>query len=357
METIDDVIIAFHCVASFICWFCLLLMFCYGIVMEQHLANKPIVIFGSIAIILFFCQSASFLLVYAKIIDININYVRDTFTATTNQIAIICTFLAFLGRLKYSFKQTKYESNNCIFIIFSIMIFIYFLCGIILNISFGEYKKNNIDLSLYLKIVIIILISMTIIDLLFSFGVTLLFFKKLWRLNIDYMGKHNFIEIINNDIDIDADINDGDMESVAFSIGSNNRKFTLSPRQKSIMHIMSKMTILVSISIIFEQLLMIYVTIINIAGIYKWISWDKYQYKLKIIAIIWAIEIIMNSLCILLSFDAISFWYGLICGKFHKYLSKSCIFLAKKRLLKQIKSSSSQSLGIPLLTELETGIN
>ena len=118
MDPIDNAIITFHSIASIICWFCLLLMFCYGVVMEKFdYIKKSLVTFGALSIIMFFLSSSSFLMVYAKLIDVDLNYVRDTFTATTNQLGKIFSYLLFISRLRYSFKGTKYGSNKYIFII------------------------------------------------------------------------------------------------------------------------------------------------------------------------------------------------------------------------------------------------
>ena len=186
-----------------------------------------------------------------------------------------------------------------------------------LVVSFGLYTQNMIEIDMYLEMVVIILIATTLIDMLLSIGLTVTFFNKLWMLglNMDYIGKQN----------------------------AN----TLDTNQMKIMKIISKLTILSITESTFYQILIIFFAVTNAMKIFDSIPQNVYRFQLRIASILWALEVMMISICVFLSFDAAHFWFSLFCGRTHKCLSRCCASLAKKRMKRQLQRQ--QSLSVPLL--------
>ena len=68
-----------------------------------------------------------------------------------------------------------------------------------------------------------------------------------------------------------------------------------------------------------NQMINIFIAIINFANRFHWISESQYNQKFDIFLALWALEMIVDAICIFLTFDFNERIYKIICGKLQEH--------------------------------------
>lgn len=279
-------------------------------------------------------------------------------------VANIFTYIVFIHRVYYTFKNSRYAIRKIhlvfltiILVMDTVAIFIYVFC---LTTFFANAQNSSTDMLL------IVLSFDTINDIAINITLLYLFLTKLRRivLNLNFQSidelsstqqQHNdrstLIQNVGNSketIDIDHDNNEStetdenlDFENMYSDI------FNLDDKQKEIVYIMTKVSLLTIIAALFAQSF----NIITAFNEYTF-SGNGYTEKLYIGAIIAytcrGIEGFINCTVLYLMFTFSINEYKFCCGKCHKCLYSSCILNVKQNIRKdtQLKYDSMSNLQV-----------
>ena len=250
-------------------------------------------------------------------------------------------YLLCLERLKHSFKNTKYASSHKTFCLFYIGIFMILITYIIKSSIYCYLYNHNHDEdtdSLYAIVGDIDMGITQIIDLLLSIAIMTLFLNKLYKLNVDltdinYLnGSH---QIMTHSLSINSSRRNN------YNIRNKKRKLSLNQRQKSVIGIMAKITLLSFIALLSSQIFLFLGGALYFAEILGSTN--------QTIQLLWslgtgyfAINTLIISASIALSFDFSYKWYKKIC-RFNKICVKCCTWSTKKKITK-VSSSSMDNL-------------
>lgn len=279
-------------------------------------------------------------------------------------------YLLFLERLKHSFQNTKYASSNKTFCIFYIGISIFLLSYTIkTSIYIYLYNHNHDEAtdSLYAIVGDIDMGITQIIDLLLSIGIMTLFLNKLYKLNVDLTD----INFLNGGSSYNSHINNNNYHhhhhhhhimshSVSINASSHHqsqshsqhrrqikRKLSLNQRQKSVIGIMAKITLLSGIALASSQIVLFLGGALYLSELIP--NYQQYSYTLWAIKMgYFSINAVIISGSIALSFDFSYKWYKNFCNRIDKICVKCCTWSTKKKITK-ISCSSIDRLDHNLL--------
>ena len=234
----------------------------------------------------------------------------DKFLYLVNVVSVGCwhygqlfCYCYLLNRLYIGFKDTEYSLSNKIFILLSMLLFMYFIyCGMIIIDSRMYLNNSNRDLQL----IMIEMIGILTFDLILTSSLLIIFIKKLYRVS-------NRIRVTS--ITVAAWTDDFDDVKLEVEHLEMNR----------IYDIISRVTILSVILIITSQLDSIFLIFILTFIIGLDISDHVITGLFAVSDLFRGIHIIIASLCILLGFECMNNWYQYCCNKCHKTTKQYCI--------------------------------
>lgn len=271
-------------------------------------------------------------------------------------------YLLFLERLKHSFKSTKYASSPRTFWIFYIGIILFLISYIIRSSIYCYLYRNNHDEdtdSLYAIVGDIDMGVTQIIDLSLSIGIMTLFLNKLYKLNVD-LTDINFLNGSHQIMTHSLSINGSNHSHRSHQHSHSNlkyskpkkRKLSLNQRQKSVIGIMAKITLLSGIALLSSQILLFLG-----GGLYLTeIFWkDQVQLLWSLKMGYFAINTVIISGSIALSFDFSYKWYKKIC-RINKICIKCCTWSTKKKITK-ISSSSFDNLLTSNISNISSNVS
>ena len=266
------------------------------------------------------------------------------------RLAEVFVWLVFIHRLKVSFNGTKYQSSKYIYYIFYILIIIFIIGNIVYNVIYSLHH-NLFGLGAasereYDVVAAINLWSQAAIDLILTVGLTYLYSNKLYRLNMD-IGMSDPIQLkqiqsyyaqkalrssqFGDDFRfLSASISmDGAYEYQKDENSSQlNLSISFNEKQQKVLGIMSKLTLLSTFAIVFTQFIAIYIAVVTELYIEAIIGFANFRYWCGWLIFLWSFSVIINALCVFLSFDFQSGCYYKICGAFDK-----CCFVCCKRCI------------------------
>ena len=286
--------------------------------------------------------------------------------------AEIFVWLVFLKRLEISFSNTKYQSSEKIYYIFYILIFIFIVSDIIYSIMHIVCMELDIDKSpkAYDIDGEIHLWLQQVIDLLMTAGLLYLYSNKLYRLTMEMgMRDPSQLEKIkkystqtlqnceysitnikatigkNGDYEYQRDESKKDSDTDASSL---KLIISFNQGQEKILRVMSKISILSSFAIVFVQIIALYLAILYSLFANHFITLDQFINCQSWLLFISAFGVIINVVCMFLSFDFVSKYYYKWCGVCDKCCFHCCTHIVATRIKKHVIKQTE--LGQPLLT-------
>jgi len=282
------------------------------------------------------------------------------------RMAQIFVWLLFIRRLKVSFNGTKYKTSPFVYRVFYFLIFLFVTSSIIYSFIFALYKIVAVPVVSHLVFSINVQVSLWLqqwIDLTMSGGLLYLYWSKLRRLNMDIaMTDGAQLKQIERYSEKRREFSRSEPSSKRSSSRQTPRPslvtaeenvsaeplklvVTFNRRQQQILRVMSKMTLLSALAIGATQFMALYLaTYLElyllglIDDVREWAQWG---------AVMWAVTVIINSLCMFMSFDFADKMYISCCGTLHRCCfecCKSCVgHSIKNHVVRQTE------LGQPLL--------
>ena len=217
-----------------------------------------------------------------------------------------------------------------------------------------------------------------VIDLLMTAGLLYLYSNKLYRLNMDIgMRDPSQLEAIkkysiqisqthseystsngnqryqqgikatigmNGDYEYQRDESKNDRNTNSSSL---KLRISFNKGQQKILRVMSKISILSSLAIVFVQIIALYFATMESLIANHCITHDQYYYWQGWLIFIWAFGVIISTVCMFLSFDFVSKHYYRWCG----LCDKCCFHCCKRIVTTKIKNHviKRTELGQPLL--------
>eukprot|EP01084_Bolivina_argentea_P097178 174710_1 len=235
----------------------------------------------------------------------NINHIiLASIFPVTWQCGLISIYILCIKRLRITFSGTKYDSPNKIYIAMYCACGIFGLCLIAQRISYTIHLCGMMSEMWYDFVTFVVIIVEEVVDVVLSISLVGLFIRKLRQLTLDINLKASC-----DDVELD------DMQSVQNSL--------LSAKQLKIITSMSKLTILSSIIIISTECYFLYL------GIVYWLGVPQ-----KLNAIRWmcfSLNVMVNSICLVLNFDFAETLYNRLCCHFHYCCRKICAYQTKRQ--------------------------
>ena len=228
-------------------------------------------------------------------------YIGNVLPALCWALGTNCVYFLFIKRLQITFDDTKYAISNKVFIAFycgSILFMVVFIAS---DVCYYLYIRNVLSEIQDAHIVVIAVICEQIIDLLLSICLMALFLQRLRRLNVDI--------IIN--------------ASHGYKVSDSEVIFN--EDQMKIIKSMSKVTILSCFAIVTFQVVAIY------TGFAFWFGKPSTESN-EIRYMLGILDCIVNSLCVVLSFDFAEIWYYRLCCCFDICCAKLCTYQTKRQL-------------------------
>eukprot|EP01084_Bolivina_argentea_P112158 200045_1 len=286
--------------------------------------SKSIIILSILAIT-FYCISLSSVLIGDIYIDsiywLGIPYAITSITwATANSFV----YLTFMKRTYNVFCNTAYASPFSTYIILLIVIFIYFDCEIAfftLEI-YNFFDPDGISDDTKFKIETIVAVIEVIADITISFCLTTLFVRKLLSVALATFDRDELYDQHKKSL----------MRKMSFS-----DEIEVNSAQQTLLHIITKQTILAAIGTFATQIwLMYYVPLVMIWSFGKDNTTNE-LYALHVLSeFMMVTDCSINALCILLAFAFFKTYYHLLCGFCHKCCLRRCIAFTKRRVAREL---------------------
>ena len=319
LDSLSYVIFSAHVVAILVCFILLMIIWYYWYAVGMKIANTTIMVLSMISIALYLFNSV--LLAIGSVGIWDISSIADLFGTPVWASSQICTYLVFTNRFKLSFKNTNYALSNTLYFVYYFIITIYILLNyteIIIYILF-KFTSININADDYEDYLILTCFFVLVIDLFLSISLLWTFLHKLVGLHID-IGQQS------------------------------NARY----KQNTIIHVMSKMNILTTISVLSSQVFVIWVFVINAMYRFGFMDFGEYFNALRILFVLWAFENIINAICIYLSFEFAGGVYNKFCRGMHYFCVRLCIKWTRKRTIKIKTKQMKESLEVPFLSDDST---
>ena len=316
LPALNYTILTANIIAAIICIILLLTIWYYWYAVGMKVANRTIMVLSMAGISLYCLSSISLAIGAMELIDIvHISDIVDIPLWSSSQI---CTYLVFTNRFKISFKDTKYALPNKLYLIYYIMLTIYFMihCAEVITYILVEYTSNSLNNNQYLDYFIAASFSVLFIDLFLSISLLWTFLHKLIGLHID-IGQQS------------------------------NARY----KQNAIIHVMSKMNILTTISVLSSQVFVIFTLCLNTLHRFDIVDLKEFGTLLKILFSLWAFENVINAMCIYLSFEFAAPVYDKLCRKMHYCCVALCVKWTRKRTIEIKINEMKQSLEVPFLND------
>ena len=303
-----------------ICWlFMLTIIISYHCVTTQPFKSA---IKWSIVICVMFGFTCIELSHHCKIlngISFEMQVVTSVLWTSAWRLGFIAIYILFFTRFQITFQNTNYPASKPTIIAFIILIITYILLQFVHLSLYILAQLSVIPYNIYAYFGVIKLIFEIVIDLALSIGLICLYIKRLWQLHID---------IGSNDVD--------DIQQ-----NKRTKPYSLKPTQWKIVRALSKMLILSVLPITSSQLALFYDLVTYILRLIHGQNYTVYtRVELLFFSYI-IVDSMINSLCILLSFDFMNKWYYRLCGN----LDNCCVKIIHNRS----KKKHSNTLSEPLL--------
>eukprot|EP01084_Bolivina_argentea_P302683 522491_1 len=335
------ILIVLHIIAIAFCMVIFLILLDYTQNKNKIAATKFIKHSTFLSIIMYMCSSTT-IVCFNLFIDVLSTWGSIALQITQGtfyRIAQILLYVVFVKRLQHSFRNTKYTPSITLFSIFYILIIMFILVYISKNVYFGLCQIYN-NSERYCDFGLIGDVEATcsaIIDIILTTLIISTFVRKLWLLNIDliYVDHGNINEPIMNESDLTID------RDISITTKSNTLS-SLNDRQKVVISIMSKITLLSFIALISTQIV-IYLGVAMF--FYDTFNEDYYANLFSTFQTgYWAVNSIICTFCIALMFDFALYWYEILCACPNTYCIACCYRLGQKQVKKAKKRCERYSL-------------
>eukprot|EP01084_Bolivina_argentea_P125451 222268_1 len=294
--SLSQIIIMLSSITAITASLCAICIFVYFSMMEREW-DKP-TICGIIAVI---CYAIS-----ATLEAIYFLYTNDAFASYAYTIDGILwrlgtatVYVMFIKRFQRTFGDTKYDISNTLYKLMYILCILFVLLGVILNLYIFHGQ------SLFLVFLIVLNTFSQVIDLTLSILLIGLFIYKLFLLNVD-IGSNYFDQ---NEM-------------------SNNT--SLHYKQVSILNAISKITVLSIMAVVTTQIVFLLEAIRFTDKLQANYNAAKEMYGIE--EILYVIDILINSLCVIGSFDFMDPYYRYTpCATIDLCCNRVCRYITRKK--------------------------
>eukprot|EP01084_Bolivina_argentea_P040697 75163_1 len=234
----------------------------------------------------------------------------DTFSEIFYILSCIFVYLVFLTRIQMAFEGTKYQIPNYIAYICYIVMIIMFLLKLMDSTMDALDGKDMLSVHWSEFWNTFYFATLEITDLLLSIILIIVFSKKLINVTVD----------LADDCD-------------------NCHSIQLNESQTGLLNIVIKHFILSMTSVISTQIYFCFLSIIMILNEFENFRGTNGEILLFGIAFIfWALDSLINCLCICMNLDFNHQIYYILCGKCHTYCKLWCSSRTKSKIARKIKN-------------------
>ena len=208
----------------------------------------------------------------------------------------LCIYILFIKRLQLTFYGTKYDISKIVYktLYFGCTLFI--IIFLIPETCYYLRLQDIITVNQYNNIAVVTIVCEQIIDFALSVSLLIIFLQRLRRLNIETGVNH----------------------------GNVGKDLALNRLQIKIVSSMSKVTILSSVAIVSTQIFLIYI------GVLYWLGEPEMLNNIRYALL--ALDVCINSICVILNFDFANIWYHRLCCCCAYCCNKICAYKARKQM-------------------------